>query len=1002
MHDFYTTKLKSTGIIMPIGKIQLSKAINIKIENLGRLRYIRDDFARIPHIDCFVSSFNCIKKSSKNVIKELSPKEFAAKKKIVLPKIQAIKTLNVKKNNINKYNIYLIEKIADNSTSLLRNQNFKANVNSIIRETTTSSEAKAKMNIINKFLETPQLMKSPKFATIIGDTARATKTPEEARLKIELIDKIITSPEDYAGYTEYIIDSKKTRGVIDKINLDNAIISDSEQDKYIANELKKISSSIFTENNLAEIEFLKELKTFPELMKNKNFKKYLVYFSPSTESINAKIDLIKILKQYPDLLQNKNITENIAEIISYTSYRERVDDIKKIIISTFDINQNLTANLLLNPDLGGVLADYPNLLKANNINELNIADKRTFLKILLSKYNTMINKPFDKEACLIPRNNDEYYTLLQKLVQSIGVDIRPLSKETKLGYFKAMDNIEKYDGAFRTTNLESPDFKLELKYSRENFMSDIQKMISKVSSAEQNKVMDYFGFEIKQTKDGILRMNGYPINVNNEVKMAEIDNPATKEIIEKIRPLVTKFSEQNEISIKNNPELAKNLNDIIGVFPEFLTIIGKKQYKTHDFTLDVHTLKVLQGVMNNPHYQNLPIADKRALQIATLMHDLTKTEWLIDKTHPECSAFDTYYLLKKMNMTESEKLKIYQIIKNHDWLERYNAKVQIGDMKRDLTNNERIKISQDIAFELRHGNSFKMASILAEADLKGVKRNNAFFGRYSDVITKGNDEISQMVKYLQSTAIHLPQTKLPKASMVKVNQTSVKEIEINGVKNKVLYLSPNVNAQELGFNKDFHIEDLNILVHGLEGNKDAAIFNVLGAVDSDALFSTSYINYGKGNYHVFRQQGFVLDVASEDIHVAYYKDFGSGSKKDLKLLKDSYLFSGENNHIREYISKLLKEKLNLSDDEYISLFAKISNKSLEKIDRLYPKISATYRELFTNMENGKRSYSREYNEILVGRPKIQGVFVQNQKIELIPEFLRKYASGNDLPIIVFE
>ena len=44
---------------------------------------------------------------------------------------------------------------------------------------------------------------------------------------------------------------------------------------------------------------------------------------------------------------------------------------------------------------------------------------------------------------------------------------------------------------------------------------------------------------------------------------------------------------------------------------------------------------------------------------------------------------------------------------------------------------------------------------------------------------------------------------------------------------------------------------------------------------------------------------------------------------------------------------------------------------------------------------------RNYNEVLVSRPKIQGVFAYNKEYGKIPEFLRKYAQDNDLPIIIF-
>ena len=60
------------------------------------------------------------------------------------------------------------------------------------------------------------------------------------------------------------------------------------------------------------------------------------------------------------------------------------------------------------------------------------------------------------------------------------------------------------------------------------------------------------------------------------------------------------------------------------------------------------------------------------------------------------------------------------------------------------------------------------------------------------------------------------------------------------------------------------------------------------------------------------------------------------------------------------------------------------------------------------MEVHKRKFKRDYNEILVGKGKTTGVFFEGTdeqgikyKAENLPEFLRKYAQDNDLPIIYF-
>lgn len=67
-----------------------------------------------------------------------------------------------------------------------------------------------------------------------------------------------------------------------------------------------------------------------------------------------------------------------------------------------------------------------------------------------------------------------------------------------------------------------------------------------------------------------------------------------------------------------------------------------------------------------------------------------------------------------------------------------------------------------------------MASILAEADLKGVKASDAFYLKYKDALEIGNSKIRELVDEIQKTSIYLPQSKIPKASELKLDGQKVK------------------------------------------------------------------------------------------------------------------------------------------------------------------------------------------------------------------------------------
>ena len=163
-------------------------------------------------------------------------------------------------------------------------------------------------------------------------------------------------------------------------------------------------------------------------------------------------------------------------------------------------------------------------------------------------------------------------------------------------------------------------------------------------------------------------------------------------------------------------------------------------------------------------------------------------------------------------------------------------------------------------------------------------------------------------------------------------------------------------------------------------------------------------------YKVFKKQGLILDVNPNDIHAGYFKDFGSGFKKDIEDLKRNYLFRNKQeprfeknkHHYRTYIPNLIKRHLNYSDSDYLRAIKEIKDcKSITDVERKNKKFAQALLEIFESIHFGERKYNRKYNEILISRPKIQGVFAYGQKYEQIPIFLRQFAQDNDLPIIIF-
>lgn len=303
-----------------------------------------------------------------------------------------------------------------------------------------------------------------------------------------------------------------------------------------------------------------------------------------------------------------------------------------------------------------------------------------------------------------------------------------IADEVINNFYKALDEMENPDGAFLHTDLEDPSFVISLKYNRQSFIDDIKKATSQLDEIERTNVTSFFGFVLEE-HDDFTSLRGYPSieNLNKEDAVSYA----------KVYHYVKNFVSDNEVTLRNHPVSSKCLNAIVTAFPEFLTLIGKIQHHTHSYSVDIHTLKVLQGVMQNPCYSSLPKDDKRALQMAVLMHDITKKEGEIDKSHPVCSAKDASFILNKIDMPLSEKTKICLLIRNHDWLERYN---------------KGITTAEEFARILKDGNNFKMLCILAEADLKSVQRGGAFYEKYGSVLHDGCREIGSLIGKVFSAA----------------------------------------------------------------------------------------------------------------------------------------------------------------------------------------------------------------------------------------------------------
>jgi len=772
----------------------------------------------------------------------------------------------------------------------------------------------------------------------------------------------------------------------------------------------------------------------------------ILYFIENSENID---------RNYLKYLSDMRV-EISGKIVPQFKMKEMLEIVQN---TTFDDFRNLENKIgkkiaFYNKNDIYVGTKFLNIIGKQGINEIPIKDKKDLLRnIVAANINLFSTSDVLKEDFpLLPVNKEKYCELLPALVRSLGLEINPLSAKQ----ISDFDNSSKVlsDKLAKLSDTEFNKLEIDQEYNKNEFVKDILDEVKGINKDELQKIFDYYGFELvenERSKNGY-SIIGYPVNLNNGKKLAEITDENTKKIVEKIRPKVIKFSENNKI-ISNNKEIEKELNDIVKVLPEIKTMIGKKQHQTHDFDVFKHSLKVMQKITQDKNFQTLNESDKKIMLLASLMHDITKREGYSDGTHAKESSYDTYFIAKKFKLSKQEEIKLYTLIKHHEWLAYVNTATNAAERK---------KCQESIAFDLQQNNLFDLALMFTHADLKAVKKSDIFhdkkegnsridfnrevrsFGEAADFHA---EKIKEYVRELQKTQPILPVTKMPSTDdiekvITRVNKdgsTNIKgvykdidglivikfnEVEDEGWEMMGLpkgsstkgVIAKCTEKDEFGNDKEYDVETGNIkfFVHGLDYSNQLAKFDAFALPDSDALLSVSYAERPETKYRFFRPQGVMLDVPTEYVYGGGETDSGSGCGKDIQNFKNNYVFGGCRERDRVYVSNLVKEATGMNDEEYIEFLKKNKDKSMIEIE---PKdIRETLIKKYATINSNTRFGSRAYNEMYVSNPdKVMGVFAYEmnddekrdnpleflKNIDERTSFLKDYAKEHKIPFYVF-
>ena len=879
---------------------------------------------------------------------------------------------------------------------------------------------------------------------------------------------------------------------------------------------------------------------------NISFAKKLCY----TKDIKIERKNISAVLQYTDsknlrlaellcMQDNKDFTnDTINKILNTTSKKGRGDELyaiklcseyKKMEIvpnqiplllsnyETISVKQLNKVNKILGRDVVSKLTDediriacqFIDVKDVTNINEMPAHSKKDFLKALVASNADLFNISDDMKKMfpMIPTNQEDYCSMLPAIVRSLGIETNTLNTAQVTKFNKSMNELSEL--LAKISDIDFANLHITQTYPREDFIQTVLQKTKGLSNNERQKVFDYFGFELKKndTNPTGYTIYGYPVNLNNGKKLAQITKSETKEVVESLRGDVIRFSQNNPITCENTT-VAKMLNDIVEALPELRTAIGNtqhgnrsysilpdrslitrelknnqtfkeisfllksmsqdelealsvdnngriiqssnkqlelllnklakevpsikdkiciKKFGAHDFDVIKHSLKVMQKISQDPKFKELNESDKKIMMLASLLHDITKPEGLADGFHATNSSFDAFFIAKKFNLTKDEEIKLYTLIRHHEWL---------GHVNTAKTEDETIRRMQSVAYDLRHDNLFDMSLIFTHADLIAVRKKiNSVIEKYSAAADEFAPKIRDYINELKKSQPLLPVTKMPRTNRIKqaithVNtdgSTNIKGvyqdkdglliIKFNEVEDwEALGLPKGSISKGIKANGDVDTGNIHFFVHGLDYVNQLVKFDAFGMIDSDVLLSVSYAERPESKFRFFRTQGVLLDIPTKFVHGGGNTDMGSGCGKFVSEFKNNYIFGGARESDRLYISNMVKEATGMNDDEYIKFIEKYENKPFTDIypEDLRNKIIQIFAEINSSIrKNGERSYNEMYGSNpsdvmgVFGYPEdLQGNigdnifdFVKNN--DKLNGFLRQYALERDIPMYIF-
>ena len=479
----------------------------------------------------------------------------------------------------------------------------------------------------------------------------------------------------------------------------------------------------------------------------------------------------------------------------------------------------------------------------------------------------------------------------------------------------------------------------------ENLEEGNQNIVDLIIEAQGKTVTDFKEIpDIAGAFGYIQTENGFEGLLNTQGSEKLQLTPEQKAVADKIKAEIERFTIHNRVADNANvpQEVRDFVNSILQGVPEFAPYFGKPQHGGHQYSLDIHILNVLQKSLNNPRYDAvdkdgfklLDDESKMVLKFSALLHDIGKMHMSgKDEGHAERSAEYVYSILDRFNLPKRVKNRIINIVNNHHWFEQLCT----GAIQENT-----------VATIFRTTADFTIARIMAQSDLESV-HDGYFTSRMSRNFPKEVSNEASAYKKFNSMMdnIQAKVTQIEESSAVVTPSKWVEVPEHIGSDGKVVPrrgfplvdieldgkieqfrilnlndLDPETDMYQYGFSH-IKLKDLKLLVHRF-GDGEWGKFTttkILG--DNPSRFSVqslSLINPAHTSAYSGRNFSCIMEGNNANIGVAYYKNAGTGTRKNLRNLEEelfgSHFEKKRNFFKKEFLQFMEKRGIKLNDHQY--------------------------------------------------------------------------------------